>query len=110
MLGLLALLANQALFPVLHLATAGSSIHQIGDSAGSHHDARSNPSKDTDPGAGHQVCHFCRFGAVVLAPPAGVAADVFFAQGLVWVAADEAARPRERFRSGGLARAPPLIA
>jgi hypothetical protein len=110
MLALLALLANQALLPTLHLAAAGSWTDQVGESGGSHHHARPGRSSDADPGLGHQVCHFCRFGAVALPPPSGIVAEVLSAPlGPVWVAADEAA-PNERFWIASLARAPPLIA
>jgi hypothetical protein len=111
LLALLALLANQALLPTLHFAAAASWTGQVGDTGVSHHHARSERGNDADPGAGHQVCHFCRFGAVALPPPSGIVAVVLFApQEPVWIAADEAARPRESYRTEGLARAPPLIA
>ena len=44
------------------------------------------------------------------APVTGVVAEVLSApQKAVWVAADQAVRPRESYRTEGLARAPPLI-
>ena len=110
LLALLALLANQALLPTLHLAAAASSTDHVGEAGASHHHARPERSNDADPGAGHQVCHFCRFGAAALPPPSGVVAEVLSApQKAVWVATHQAVRPRESYRTEGLARAPPLI-
>jgi hypothetical protein len=111
LLALLALLANQALLPTIHGAAAGAWIDRVGDPVRSHDHALPEPVDDANSDAGHQACHFCRFGAVALPAPSDIVADVLSAPlRAVWVAADEADRPKERFRISGLARAPPLIA
>jgi hypothetical protein len=66
-LALLALLANAALLPALHLAVRSVAVAAHG--AAALHNHKHDDSGNEPAGTNHQVCHFCRLLGVALPPP-----------------------------------------
>jgi hypothetical protein len=110
---LLAVLANAALLPAVHLAGGrqGAGVASLAEAPG-HLARHAADHGDYDPekpgGTGHQVCHFCRLLGAALPPPPSVAVAVEFAfQTVEWPSADAAIPRRQALRTANLPRAPP---
>jgi len=115
-LALLALLASQALLPVLHFAAGGPLVPVPATAppdlplAGHHHAGHGQDDGSESGGAEHQVCHFCRLAGVALPPPPTVVIALLSRSRIIEVAADQSLRPQEQLDSGHPARAPPPMA
>jgi hypothetical protein len=92
---LFALLANQALLPIIHAAggppvPAPTSISHSAPSAGHSHEPPEQKGSREPSGAGHQVCHFCRLIGVALPPPPMTLLEVVSTSHAIgWIFADK---------------------
>jgi hypothetical protein len=103
LLGLLALLANAAFLPFVHVGLPGA-LHHAEASQAHHHDGQKEPT-----GATHQVCHFCRLVGVALPPPPTTIIEIVaVSEAVAWPTHQHAILPQPNLRKANRPRGPPL--